>query len=99
VDEANRKLDELLDLDKHKLATIPERKANPTEKWMKYLGFPLGIAVFLLLFYMPTPAGLTAAGQAVLACFSLALIALAVAYLVFFRDLLKSGEDAAGTKA
>lgn len=74
LDEANRKLDDLLNLDKHKLATIPERKANPTEKWMKYLGFPLGIAVFLLLFYMPTPAGLTAAGQAVLACFSLALV-------------------------
>lgn len=29
----------------------------------------------------------------------LALIVLAVAYLVFFRDLLKSGGDAAGTKA
>lgn len=74
VDEANRKLDDLLDLDKHKLATIPERKSNTTEKWMKYSGFPLGIAVFLLLLYMPTPAGLTASGQAVLACFSLALV-------------------------
>lgn len=67
-------LDDLLDLDKHKLAQVPERKANATERWMKYLGFPLGIAVFLLIFYMPLPAGLTASGQAVLACFALALV-------------------------
>jgi sodium-dependent dicarboxylate transporter 2/3/5 len=73
-DESNRKLDDLLDLDKHKLSTIPERQSNTTERWMKYYGFPLGIAVFLLLLYMPTPTGLTASGQAVLACFSLALI-------------------------
>ena len=74
TDEANRKLDDLLDLDKHKLSTISDRQSNKTERWMKYYGFPLGIAVFLLLLYMPTPAGLTASGQAVLACFSLALV-------------------------
>jgi len=67
-------IDALLDLEKHKLSTIPERRPNTAEKWMKYLGFPGGLAVFLLLYYMPTPAGLTASGQAVLACFSLALI-------------------------
>jgi len=72
--EADRELDDLLDLDKHKLAMLPERQRNASERWMKYLGLPLGIAVFLLLFYMPTPAGLTASGQAVLACFSLALV-------------------------
>ncbi len=72
--DEDRRLDELLDLDKHKLSTIPERKPNSTERWMKYLGFPFGIALFLLLYYMPLPAGMTASGQAVLACFSLALI-------------------------
>jgi anion transporter len=71
---ANGGLDELLDLDRHKLAHVPERKANATERWMKYLGMPLGIAVFLLVFYMPLPPGLTASGQAVLACFALALV-------------------------
>lgn len=71
--EEEHRLDELLDLDKHRLAAIPDRKPNPTEKRMKYLGFPLGIAVFLLIFFLPTPAGLTAAGQSVLASFALAL--------------------------
>ncbi len=70
----NGGLDELLDLERHKLANVPERKANATERWMKYLGFPLGIAAFLLIFYMPLPAGLTASGQAVLACFAMALV-------------------------
>jgi anion transporter len=70
----NDGLDDLLDLDKHKLANVPERPPTPSERWMKYLGFPLGLAVFLLLFYMPLPAGLTASGQAVLACFAMALV-------------------------
>lgn len=41
---------------------------------MKYLGFPGGLAVFAAVFLMPAPAGLTAAGQAALACFLLALV-------------------------
>ncbi len=67
-------LDDILDLDKHKLANVPERQSSAAERWMKYLGFPIGIAVFLLIFYMPLPTGLTASGQAVLACFALALV-------------------------
>lgn len=69
-----RALDDLLDLEKHKLSVVHKRKATPTERWMKYLGVPVGLAVFLALYYMPTPAGLTAGGQAVIASFSLALI-------------------------
>ena len=67
-------LDDLLDLDKHKLSVIPQKKSTPGERWMKYLGFPAGILVFLILYYMPTPAGLTSAGQAVIASFCFALI-------------------------
>ena len=69
-----RALDDLLDLEKHKLSVVHKRKATSTERWMKYLGVPVGLAVFLALYYMPTPAGLTAGGQAVIASFSLALI-------------------------
>jgi len=67
-------LEDLLDLDKHKLSVIPEKKSSPNEKWLKYLGVPIAIVVFLFLYYMPTPSGLTAAGQAVIASFMFALI-------------------------
>jgi solute carrier family 13 (sodium-dependent dicarboxylate transporter), member 2/3/5 len=69
-----RPIDDLLDLEKHKLSVEHKRKATSTERWMKYLGVPVGIAVFLWLYYSPTPAGLTAGGQAVIASFVLALI-------------------------
>jgi anion transporter len=45
-----------------------------TDRWMRYLGFPGGILVFLLLFYLPIGDGLSAAGQAGIACFALALV-------------------------
>jgi sodium-dependent dicarboxylate transporter 2/3/5 len=66
-------LDDLLDLEKQKLSVIPKRTASYTERWMEYLGFPLGLAVFGALYCAPTPIGLTAAGQAAVACFALAL--------------------------
>lgn len=66
-------LDELLDLEKQKLSVIPKRTASRTERWMQYLGFPVGLAVFGLLYCAPTPIGLTASGQAAVACFALAL--------------------------
>lgn len=67
-------IDELLDLSRNKLSEIPEKKATAGQQWMRYLGFPVGVAVFLALYYMPTPAGLTTAGQAVIACFAAALV-------------------------
>ncbi len=67
-------IEDLLDLDKHKLSVIPQKKSTPSERWMKYLGFPIAIAVFLYLYYMPAPAGLTASGQTVIAAFCFALI-------------------------
>jgi anion transporter len=67
-------LDDILDLEKHKLSIIPQKQSTRFELWMKYLSIPVGLTVFGMLYFMPTPAGLTASGQAVLASFSLALI-------------------------
>lgn len=73
-DPQDENLEDLLDLDKHKLSVIPQKKNSNSERWMKYLGLPIGIVVFLLLYYMPTPVGLTLAGQSVIACFAFALV-------------------------
>ncbi len=73
-DPNGQSLDDLLDLDKHRLSVIPQKKSTPTERWMKYLGVPLAIAVFLALYYMPTPEGMTASGQAIIASFCFALV-------------------------
>jgi len=66
--------DDPLDLSRHRLSQIAEKVPTRSERWMKYVGFPLGILAFLALYYMPTPAGLTGAGQVVIACFALALV-------------------------
>lgn len=67
-------LDDVLDLEKHKLAVIPQKRVTPFERRMKYVSVPLGFLLFGWLYYMPVPEGLTAAGQAVLASFTLALV-------------------------
>lgn len=68
------RIDEILDLSRNKLSQVPEKKLTASERWMKYLGFPIGVAVFLALYYMPTPDGLTVGGQVVLAVFATALV-------------------------
>ncbi len=68
------KIDDILDLSRNKLSQVPDRKLTASERWMRYLGFPLGIAVFLTLYYMPTPDGLTTGGQVVIAVFATALV-------------------------
>ncbi|HNV72306.1 MAG TPA: SLC13 family permease, partial [Candidatus Ozemobacteraceae bacterium] len=73
IDE-ERELDELLDLDRHKLSHIPKKTPTASERWMKYLGFPVGLLLFLWIYFSPVPAGLTGAGQAVIASFTLALV-------------------------
>jgi solute carrier family 13 (sodium-dependent dicarboxylate transporter), member 2/3/5 len=67
-------LTDLLDLSKQRLSTVKTRAASNSERWMRYLGFPGGVLLFLALYFMPTPVGLTAAGQSVIACFMLALV-------------------------
>jgi hypothetical protein len=83
VKNNNYDLDEILDLDKHKLSIIPEKRSSKIEKWFKYLGLPVGILVFSLLYYTPIPAGLTASGQAIIASFSFALV-LWISKLILF---------------
>jgi sodium-dependent dicarboxylate transporter 2/3/5 len=68
------KIDEILDLSRNKLSQVPERHLTASERWMRYLGFPIGVLVFLSLYYMPTPDGLTSGGQMVIAVFATALV-------------------------
>ena len=44
------------------------------KKSLAWVGIPLSVAVFLLIYLMPRPEGLTAVSQAALAMFSAALI-------------------------
>ncbi|WP_243334909.1 SLC13 family permease [Mesoterricola sediminis] len=67
-------LQELLDMEKMVLSSKTRAAQSPTERWMRYLGFPGGIALFLLVFYLPAGAGLTGAAQTGAACFALALV-------------------------
>jgi anion transporter len=67
-------LQELLDMEKMTLSAKPREAQSSTERWMRYLGFPGGIALFLLTLYAPAGMGLTAAAQAGTACFLLALV-------------------------
>lgn len=69
-----QELDDLLDLEKHKLSVIPQKQSTRVDQWLKYVSVPAGLLVFGILYFMSTPAGLTAAGQAVLASFALALV-------------------------
>lgn len=68
------RLQQLLDTEKMSLSSAARPAQGASERWMRYFGFPLGIAAFLVLYYMPAGAGLSAAAQAGVACFVLALI-------------------------
>jgi anion transporter len=70
----NQKLMELLAMDKMTLSSKVRAAQNGTEAWMRYLGFPLGILVFLAVFYLPGGAGLSGGAQAGAASFLLALV-------------------------
>ena len=67
-------LQELLDMEKMTLSAKPRAAQSTTERWMRYLGFPAGIALFLLVLYLPPGAGLSGAAQTGTACFLLALV-------------------------
>jgi solute carrier family 13 (sodium-dependent dicarboxylate transporter), member 2/3/5 len=71
---AREELDDILDLEKHRLAVIPEKQVTGFERKMKYFSIPAGFLIFAWIYFMPTPEGLTASGQAVLASFALALV-------------------------
>lgn len=63
-----------LDISKFSLTDLPPKKATKAEKWMKYLGLVVGVLVFLAIYFMPTPEGLTLSGQTILALFAGSLI-------------------------
>ncbi|MBK8791889.1 MAG: anion permease [Holophaga sp.] len=67
-------LHELLDMEKMVLSSKIREAQSAAERWMRYLGFPGGIALFLLVYYLPAGAGLSASAQAGAACFALALV-------------------------
>lgn len=56
------------------LTAIPTKKETSKAALQKYIGFPLGLIIFALLYYMPAPSGLTMEGQAAMACFAAALV-------------------------
>ena len=70
----SQKLLELLGMERMSLSSKPREAQDSTEKWMRYLGFPGGILLFLLILYLPPGAGLSASAQAGAACFALALV-------------------------
>ncbi|MBK7961174.1 MAG: anion permease [Bdellovibrionales bacterium] len=70
----NQKLMELLGMDRMKLSSKTREAQSVSERWMRYLGFPGGILLFLLVLYAPAGAGLSASAQAGAACFGLALV-------------------------
>ena len=61
-------------MEKMTLSSKVRPPQSNSERWMRYLGFPGGIALFMLVFYMPAGAGLSAAAQSGAACFVLALV-------------------------
>ncbi len=72
--DQNRRLMDLLGMDRMSLSSKPREAQDRTEKWMRYLGFPGGILLFLAILYLPPGAGLSASAQAGAACFALALV-------------------------
>lgn len=65
---------ELLAMDSFSLSPRARATTSTADRWMRRLGLPAGIIVFLALWLAPTPAGLTAAGQSAAAAFALALV-------------------------
>jgi anion transporter len=64
----------LLEMDRMPLSSAGRAAQSRADRWMRYLGFPGGIAAFLLLYSLPLGADLSAAAQAGIACFALALV-------------------------
>ena len=50
-------LNELVALDRFELPSRQRPPASALDRWMRYLGFPIGIAAFLWVYYLPTPGG------------------------------------------
>ncbi len=64
----------LLAMDRMVLSSQPHRPASRLDLWMRRLGGPVGVALFLVLRLPTPPEGLSPAGQAAVAAFALALV-------------------------
>ncbi|HEX7023221.1 MAG TPA: SLC13 family permease, partial [Gemmatimonadales bacterium] len=67
-------LSSLLAMDRMVLSAKPHVAASSVDVWMRRLGMPIGIGVAVWILALPTPDGLTAAGQAALATFAFGLV-------------------------
>lgn len=64
----------LLAMDTMPLSSAGRPVQSAADRWMRYFGFPGGIAAFLLLYFLPLGGGLSMAGHAGLSAFALALV-------------------------
>jgi len=55
-------------------AAIQPKQASSFQRWLDLLGIPVAVAVFIGLYLMPTPSGLSSQGQMALAVFLTALV-------------------------
>ena len=65
---------DLLGLDQFKLSARSQHADSPRDRWLRRIGLPLGVAVFLVIQLVPRAQTLPAAGQTALAAFALALV-------------------------
>lgn len=68
------RLHALLDMEKLTLSSEGRAVQGRADRWMRYLGFPGGILLFLALYTMSFGPGLSGAAQAGMASFALALV-------------------------
>ena len=55
-------------------AAVQPKQASSFQRWLDLLGIPVAVAVFVALYLMPTPSGLSSQGQTALAVFMTALV-------------------------
>jgi solute carrier family 13 (sodium-dependent dicarboxylate transporter), member 2/3/5 len=67
-------LAELLAMDQFALSPRQHPATTASDRWMRRIGLPLGMVVFLVVAFTPLPSGLTVAGQRAAGAFALALI-------------------------
>ena len=75
-------------MEKMTLSSKTREAQSANERWMRYLGFPGGILLFLVILYLPAGAGASASAQAGAACFALALASIISAFFLPTADAI-----------
>src|SRR5690348_2431034 len=65
---------DLLAMDHFALSPKRQEARTTADRWMRRIGLPLGVGVFLAVAFAPSLGGLTSAGQLSAAAFALALV-------------------------